>query len=197
MGTFLRVLPFHTFEARERSEPGLWTLARPAQALGFPIENLQPRSAVSLTLQNALPSFSRDVALEDVLEFKIRARPELLALRTHLDELCLEVGRNGTNSFEHTVVFRRFEKSLKDHIDLMNQSNRGKVWQSLKASCDLPGGVGAGAGAIGEALFTGTLDIGTLATGVLVVGVKTVAGLKRKRDKSNPFEYLTSAHLEL
>ena len=197
MAAYLRVLPFHTFEARERSEPGLWALARPAQALGFPAESLQPHSAVSLTLQNALPTFSRDVPLEDILEFKHRAKSELLALRSHFDDLCVEVGQAGTNSFEHSVVFRRFEKSLKDHIDLMNQSNRAKVWQSLKASCDLPSGVGAGAGAFSETIVTGTLDIGTLATGMLVVGIRTVAGLKRKRDKRNPFEYLTSAHLEL
>ncbi len=196
VGDFLRELPFHTFEARERSEPGRWAFSRPAQALGFSTEHLSPYSAVSLTLQNALPVFARDVPLEDILEFKVRAWSELQALRTHLDELCLEVGRNGTNSFEHTVVFRRFEQSLQDHIKLMNQSNRDKVWQSLKASCDLPGGVGAGGGVIGEALITGTVDIGTLVTGALVIGVKTVAGLKRKRTKG-PFEYLTSAHFEL
>jgi hypothetical protein len=193
VATFLSALPFATFLARDQAERGRWTLARPTQALGIPSTELQHDRAIALTLQNALPTFTRDVALEDVLEFKYRAKSELLALRAYLDDLCLEISRNGSKGIEESTVFRRFQGALEAHIKLMHQSNREKVWRSLKASCDMPAAIGAGV----EFAYSGSLDFGTIAAGAITIGVKTVMGLKRKRDAANPFEYLTSAHLEL
>ena len=185
--------PYRTFLARDRVEPGRWTLARPAQSFGIPEGELSARSAVALTFHNALPTFARDVPLDEVLAFKLRAWSELLALRAHIDRLCIEVGQNGTNSFEHSVAFQSFKSALDAHTRLMAESNRTKAWSSLRVSCDLPAAAVAGV----DLVINGQFGLGTLGAGAAYVAINTVRGLLRKRDSTNPFEYLTSAHLEL
>jgi hypothetical protein len=193
IATILRDLPFEVFERRDRLDPGMWTLARPALAFGFPADRLQPGTAVAITLHQALPTFTRNVDLEDVLDFKRRAWPELLALRQHLNDLGREIGHNGVNGVEETSAYRDFEAALKDHIRMMGESNREKIWQSFKASFDLPTLTGPGL----EYAFSGTLNLATVGAGAAGIGIQTVAGLMKKTKGPSPFEYLTSANLEL
>jgi hypothetical protein len=193
MSRVIRELPFNTFLARERIEPGLWAMARPAQALGIPAANLTANAGVAMTIQNAMPTFTKNVPLEDVLEFKRRAWSELVALRTHIDDVVKDVGQNGANDLTNTTAFKNFEKSLAAHIRLMNESNHAKVWHSLKASCDLP----SASAPLADLIFTGTIDYHSLGAGAIAIGIRTVNGLRRKRDSLNPFEYLTSASLAL
>lgn len=193
MHVAMQMMPFSAYAYRDLREPGRWTLARPAQTFGIPEDRLRPHAAIALTLQNALPVFTRDVDFEEVMMFKVRARSELLALRQHLDELGAEAGRNGADSLTQSVVFTRFRTALEAHHRLMSETNRNVVWRSLKASFDWTEAVGMGV----EAGMTGTISMGTVATGAVTLGIKTIKGLKRKRDSSNPFEYITSAHLDL
>lgn len=189
----LRYAPASAFEARDKIEPGRWTLARPAQALGFPESLLTTERAAALTIQNALPVFARDVDLNDVLAFKAARFSELQALRSYLNELVAEIARNGTAGIEQSAAYGRFAEALETHIRVMNETRREKVWQSLRSSFDVEPAIAAGL----EWAFTGSLNLGGLAAGAAMIGIKTVKGLRRTRDPSNPFEYLTSAHLEL
>lgn len=193
MTSFIRDIPSTVLERRDRLDPGKWTLARPASALGFPAHLLRPSTAVAISLLNALPIFSREVELEDVLEFKHRAWSELLSLRHHLDGLAAEIGRNGVNGIEHSTPYLRFIEALNDHVKIMSESNREKVWDSFKASFDLPTLTTPGL----EYLFSGTLNLATVGAGAAGIAIQTVSGLLKKSNGVNPFEYLTSANLEL
>lgn len=193
MVPFVRELPFEVLARRDRLDPGRWTLARPATADGIPINRLRPSTAIAVTIHRGLPIFSGEVELEDVLDFKHRAWDELLALRQHLDDLAADIGRNGANGIEQNPAYLKFIDSLNDHVRRMNESNRQKVWHSFKASFDLPSLATPGI----EAMISGQLNAAALAAGAIMIGIKTVSGLIKPNKGPNPFEYLTSANLEL
>lgn len=189
----LQYASFATFARHDQLQPGQWSLSRPAQGLGIPPSEMSAQAGFAMTLNNALPVFTRDVELEDVVEFKRVRFDELVSLRDHLHDLMMHVGRNGTNQIAETTAFIEFEKSLVDYVRVMNESNRSKVWRALRTSMDWPTAAGAGA----EFVATGNFSAGSLIGAGAGYGFRVVQGLRTKRSSSNPFEYLTSAHLDL
>lgn len=183
---------FDTFLALDNREPHRWTMARPAQALGIPDSELSTAQGFDLTLKNALPIFAREVPLTEVMEFKLKRLSEIRALRGYLDELIIDVSRNGSNSLEETVAFDRFDRALADHMKVMVESNRARIMMSFRQSISWEV---LGTPAL-EAILNHTISAAGILGPAITIGINTAKGLRRKRGTS-PFEYLTSANLEL
>lgn len=183
---------YDAFVALERREPGRWTIARGDATLGLPQEQLTDARGFAVTLHDALPTFSREVAFADVLAFKENRQPELLALRTHLDALIYEFVHNGYHDLRDNAVFKRFDRSLADHMRVMSESNAAKVLTSFRASLSWDAAIPAAIEVVAEQTVASSGLIGAAA----VVAFNTVRGLKR-RTNLNPFEYLTTVSREL
>lgn len=181
--------PFDGYIALSDREPNKWTISRSAQMLGVPSEELTTDRGVALTIDNALPVFGRSVPLEDVLEFKLKRRDELRALRTSLDELCKRICMSGANDIRNSDEFTRFDSALSDHMIVMQQSNAEKILVSFRASMSWDVAIPA----VVEAVLEQTVLSAGVLGGAAVVGINTIKGLKRKKS-TYPFEYLTSAN---
>ena len=193
MASGLALLPVNAFIQLDEREPGRWSMTNSPDSLEIPAQALDPGQGFAIDLQHALPVFSREVAFDDVLEFKKKRFDELLALRHHMDDLCLTVTRLGANSLAGSSSLERFDKALADHIKVMEESNLHKVYSSLRQNISWPDIV---AGGTMELMLGHALDAKGLIPGAISLAVKTASGLLRRKSAS-PFEYLTSANREL
>jgi len=183
---------FGAYLALDEREPGRWTLGRPTQMYGIPVDELSTQQGFSLTVNNALPIFTREVPMEEVLEFKLKRIDELRELRGYFDELSREIGVNGSNGFENTSTFEKFDRALANHMKVMQESNYSKITTSFRASISVDSLIPIAT----EAMLNQTISTTGIVSAMATVGVKTINGLRRKRG-SNPFEYLTSVNHEL
>lgn len=185
----IRLHSLLAYKALDHREPNKWAMGRSVQAFGYQASDLSDKQSIQLKILNALPVFAPDVELSEILEFKIRRKPELLALRSHLDGVAQRVRSNGVEGLEDSAELLNFIKSLDDHMKIMGESNREKILRNFKASFSadllIP--------PIIEAAATfGLSQVSALSTGAMIT-VKTIQGF-RQRDRTSPYEYLTSAN---
>lgn len=78
---------FKAYRDLEEKEPGRWCLSAYAEhdIKSFLGDHITPDRGITVSLHRAIPIPTRDVALHDLLEFKQKRDPELLALRAELD----------------------------------------------------------------------------------------------------------------
>ncbi|HAT3761097.1 DUF6236 family protein [Citrobacter freundii] len=76
-------------------------------------------------LANLLPVPNIDVHLHEILEFKDRRKPELIALHEYLDELYFEVKRSGDFNLQRAKTLSSLKQAIID-IERLNQ----EVWRS-------------------------------------------------------------------
>lgn len=193
----------HSFNALDNRERGRWALARGPQSRGFSSNMLTPLAAFQLKLHEALPVPAAEVPYDDVHIFKARRKDELIALRHYLDDLALEVSRNGFDGFAETVAFEKFQVALADHVKVSREANFAKRilsldvtfnWKELLTNKSLQTAVATGvAGAsFGMPLVTAAWGAVTAA-----VSLETAAGLKRGGKTGSPFEYIVRAGKDL
>ncbi|MGE4439511.1 DUF6236 family protein [Achromobacter sp.] len=78
---------FNAYQNLEKNEPGRWSLSATAEydLKLFLGDHITKDRGITVSLHRAIPIPTRDVALHDLLEFKQKRDPELLALRAELD----------------------------------------------------------------------------------------------------------------
>ncbi|HDH1504687.1 TPA: hypothetical protein PIU42_000144 [Klebsiella quasipneumoniae subsp. similipneumoniae] len=86
-------------------------------------EVLMPKSSTSimstsdsvrLSLDRLLPVPSREVHICDILEFKLRRKPELMALHAYCDDLYLEVVNSADQNLLHAKNFEKLKLAIED-----------------------------------------------------------------------------------
>lgn len=80
-----------TLQNLEQENPGMWSLGGGENSLLVMGSMATPNSGTLLQLFNALPVPKENTPLADILEFKAKRRPELLALREHIEQLSTEI----------------------------------------------------------------------------------------------------------
>ena len=80
---------------------------------------------IRFELANLLPVPTEDVHLHDILDFKERRKPELIALHEYLDELYLEIKRSGDINLQKAKALSNLKQAIKD-IERLNC----EVWKS-------------------------------------------------------------------
>ena len=98
------------FDKRQKESPGNWSLAQQSTAPHF--IGGQSKTAIDYELWNALPVPKKDVPLNDILEFKDRRMPELIALRIHLDELYQQIISSSDIPRARNTAVAKLESSL-------------------------------------------------------------------------------------
>lgn len=194
---FLQALA-ESFAALDKREPGRWSLARNAQQFDFPSTLLGDATAFRIKLENALPLPDRSLPYEEVQGYKNRRRAELLALRSHLDELALEAAHNGLGGLAETHAYERFLIALEDHNRAIREQNFAKRlfdldvkfnWDRLLYSIPTAG----------AAWTQGFTSAALIAAGVAAssISIESSVGLKKTDREPRPFEYIFRARNEL
>jgi hypothetical protein len=193
------------FKSREASAPGSWALSmgkNSLQVVGYE-DMFGPVDTTSVELHRAVPIPRANVPLADILEFRMRRKAELQALRTHLDGFAAEIGAAGS---EVTLQARIKE------IDqaCANLAAVGKEFQlpfelsNFKASVNF--GFGPFTAAYGGWEFGHKFGLPAAATALaaavggaaaLISLKRDIVGLRSVRAPKSPYRYAFHADREL
>lgn len=186
------------FAALQERDEGLWAIARGSLQECLPQEAISPQVGLQLKMLNALPLPDRGVPYEDVLNFKERHKTELGELRGYLDELALEVVRNGSGALAQAAAFEKFDRALAAYAEAARGANFAKRLFSLDVSFSLSDAARAAVGTalVGTTVALGVSPILATAGAALYAGVSANIGLKGKKQSAElaPFEYVFRAH---
>lgn len=75
---------------------------------------MSTNDCVRLSLDRLLPVPSREVHICDILEFKLRRKPELMALHAYCDDLYLEVINSADQNLLHAKNFEKLKLAIED-----------------------------------------------------------------------------------
>lgn len=101
--------------------------------------NLKPElsresEVIRFELARLLPVPPESVDLHDILEFKERRKPELMALHGYLDELYFEIIRSGDISLQRAKALYKLEKAISDLERLNHEGWRSPIRFSISTS---------------------------------------------------------------
>lgn len=178
------------FEQHNLEEPGQWSIA---QLSNKPFHNnTVNRLGVEFELYNMLPVPQEDVPLYDILEYKQKRESELLAFRSHLDDVYRLIIEAEDIPRARITEITKLEQALRDidktlQIDLIT-----RTVSSLRTYIggEFPSALGAGLGGAGISPMIGMSPIlAGLACAGLALSVKPLISPKTY-STSNPFTYL-------
>lgn len=175
--------------------PGQWAIHQSGDQLIVPASMSKDLITADFELTRCLPVPKSDVPLDRLLEFKLKRTDELIALRTTLDELYLEISKSADIPRSKIVQIQRLEQAISDLDKVAKQSWGYRLLASRKVSLDLNyGSVKNGAvtaGLVGAA-FSNPL------AGILVgTAHALVSSLKFEVSISNQLESPQGKQLEL
>jgi hypothetical protein len=188
----------------EADAPGIWSIGEGANSISISDRGMVPRQGTCIELINAIPLPADTVPLAEILDFKTRRRPELLAFRSYLEEMTQEINV-ATDSVD--ALSRKLKELDLACADLFKTT---KEWQfplylaDLKVSTntDFAKSIEVGTKAWGQ------LDkIGMNATGKVVgaalAGISSLCTVKpdfkfqKIKRPTSPYKYLYLAQREL
>lgn len=194
IGAIVRDGHLAAFSHLDQREPGRWSIAGGERSISFPSESLAPGRGVLVRLYNALPVPNKDVPLSDILNFREKRRDELLALRTHLEELYQRVINAGDGPLAWGSQLEMLQRAIRDHIKASRESKMALRIATMEAELNL---VPIATTAI-AAHTQGLPMVPSLITGVAAgIALNVGAALKKREAVATPFKYITSYHREV
>jgi hypothetical protein len=188
------------FHLLDRQEPGVWSLATGERSISFLDEELEVGRGALVRLYQAIPVPDKDVALQDILEFRTKRRSELLALRHHLEAIYQRIFAAGDGELALRTEVETLEQAITNYIRASKESRFSFRMMSFDASLNLNVGVAVAAGLVAYGAGFGT--VGALLSGIgsgVGAGIKFGPGvsLKARNATPTPFRYISSYHGKL
>ena len=190
---------FMAFEALHAREPGRWSMVRSSDANSLLHEYLERDTALMVSMYNALPIPDRSVPFDDVLQFKAKRTPELLSLRTFIEEICLEVKARPDVPLAAVRAVEKFDRALSDYARSIREKNWKKVLGGLDVSINWADTVAPSLIAVNSAAAGLPLATTAIAAGAGLLASMTISssfGLKSPLT-DRPFEYVARIEREL
>lgn len=130
-------LQFAALDVLRREENSTdWRLHQIGGELLYPENksmNLVCKESIRLELLEVLPVPSTNIHIHEILEFKERRAPELIALHSYCDDLYLEVLNSADPNLQRAKSFFKLKKAIED-LDKLNKQE----WQSpIKFNMDI------------------------------------------------------------
>lgn len=127
-------LPGKVLSSLEEQEPGVWSLGSGPNSILVNTGFSDSGEGTLLTLKNALPTPGSGVPLSEILEFRQRRRPELLALRKHLDSLVDEISQSSDSEAELNTKLGQLDEACADLAKVCKEWGSPINLTNLKAS---------------------------------------------------------------
>lgn len=102
-----------------------WRMHFLNEQINIATELSRTSEVIRFELANLLPVPTEETNLHDILEFKERRKPELIALHEYLDELYFEVKQSGDINLQRAKTLSNLKKAIID-IEHLNQ----ETWRS-------------------------------------------------------------------
>lgn len=193
--TAVRRTPADVFSILDGEQPGMWSLGRGENSILIEDED-QADGGLLVALHNAVLVPTKEVPLEDVLDFRERRRSEMLALRYELETTYQRIINAPDRSLAEVSEFGRLEQALKDHLRASSETQFPLSIGSLTAKLSIKD-IWAGSLAftasnhampVIEAAFAGL----SAAAISCLMSVGTSFNLKDRAGSARPFGYITS-----
>jgi hypothetical protein len=191
----------------DRSQPGVWALAQGPNSLLIKDGFLEEGGGALIELHRAIPVPDRGVPLNEILEFRLKRRDELLLLRAEIEGLLVgleevdnvqaELQRRISKVDEACATALRLEKEWQFPIHIADLKNSFEFRPAVTALA----GAGAFTAATQQGLPVTTAALAGLAaaTAATAPAWKVVPDFKWRglRPRSGPYRYVYSFHREL
>lgn len=191
----------NTFRALDARDAGKWSVARGETSMGFRPDEVVADRGFVLELLQAIPVPNRDVPLDDILQFKLKRHAELIALRHHLENVYLQIGRSLDQDLAKALALEEIDKATSDLLKVGRESGMKLKLSGFDAKLDvldLKAGSLAALGSFQMGLpLTAALLAGVVASVVPTVSLKSGLGLKKREKSATPFEYVSRFHRDL
>lgn len=182
------------------SAPGRWSISQGENSLLIEGGLVVPGRAALVELHRAIPVPDADVPLEDILDFKLKRRDELFALREEIDALYATLEQAGDKEFELVRIAEKIDRACADVLRLGKERQFGMRQSDLRATFDFDIGKIAGWAIAGEAVgqqlalpIVGAALGGVAAT--LKLGWDSTAA--RAKFGNHPYRYVYRIHDDL
>lgn len=194
MVQLFRMAHMTAFRALNEVEPGRWSFASGENSISLPEEDVDDNRGVLVRLHQAIPVPNSDVPYADVLEFRERRRPELVALRHHLEDVYQKIISSGDEKLAMNTEIERLQLAIRDHIKVSEESRMRLRLSSLTANLNI---LPIAMGVISSSAL-GLPILGEVLTGLSSsISIDSGIGLKRNAVSSTPFRYISSYNKEL
>jgi Family of unknown function (DUF6236) len=194
-GDVLIAAHLEAYRTLDRTEPGVWSLGVGENSVSFPQRDLEDGRGILVRLHQAIPVPDKDVPLQDILDFKVKHRDELLALRYHLETIYQRIINAGDGELALQTEIGALELAIVDYLKVAKSTPLRFINTPLEANLNIPAAIRAG----WAGLTTYTAGFG--ATASLLAGVATAAieikasaSLKNHEVSKTPFRYISSFH---
>jgi hypothetical protein len=182
------------FRKLDRLEPGVWSLAQGERSISFYDTGLAKDRGLLVQLHRRIPIPDKEVPLADIMAFREKRRPELLALRSRLEDLYQQVVAAGDGPLALNTAIVNLDTAIADHLKTMKESRLRLVFSDVSVNLNLSKGVSA---AVATYALTKDAIVATIAGAAVGVSVKIGVGLKWQSPSKTPFRYISRFHDEL
>ncbi|MEO1405379.1 MAG: DUF6236 family protein, partial [Pseudomonadota bacterium] len=189
LGDGVHLAHAETFKHLDNHQPGKWSLGRNTDSVAFEASETEEGRGLLFKLHEAIPVPDREVALPDILDFKLKRRPELIALRCELEDVYQKIKAEPDRALAESTEFNRLERAIEDQIAASKSDGIPIRLGSMTVRLDQKDkvvGVSTAAAAYSQLGAVGAALVGAAATVSISLGV----GLKG-RTPSSPFEYVS------
>ncbi|MCA2013839.1 DUF6236 family protein [Cereibacter sphaeroides] len=197
-GDAAKALPMafiETLKTVERRRPGQWMMSSGERCLALSGKDIINDRGVLTTLSNAIPVPMHDMPLEDVLRFKDRRLPEVLALRGELDGFYQNWINSEDQDHQLRMAVRAIDRASADMIRVARESKNPFLLSSWKVSFSI-------SPVDSLKFFLGGKVLGLDMASSLLIGAASTISISRdvglKSSKGNsPYSYIASIHTDL
>ncbi len=197
-------LPAKALKECEKSEPNMWSLGTGPNSILIKEGFSEKMEGTLLTLKNALPTPGPNVPLIEILEFRQKRRDQLLALRSHLDELTHQIITSADAESELKIKLKQLDSTCADLAKTCKEWRVPIHLTNLKSSFNFNL---AKAMETGAAAWTSSKIFGLGETSAIILaGIASIQSQIEfkpdinfrsiRRDRS-PFKYAYEAQLQL
>jgi hypothetical protein len=191
---------FEVYQQLEEKEPGRWSLAAETDAdiRVFLGDMVVPDRGVNVSLHRAIPVPTGDAPLEDILEFKLKRDPELLALRSEMDAAQRLVTSATDRAQEYATQWDRIDGACRDLLAVTRELQMPIRIADMSFGLEITGGaVTAAVTAAAAAIAlkdTSALVASVCSAGASCVKFANTYGTKRALLKKSPLRYVHHLH---
>lgn len=199
---------FRAFQELEEKEPGRWSLSTEAEfdMKTFLGDRIAPDRGITVSLHRSIPIPTGDAPLHDLLEFKQKRDPELLALRSELDD-CKRLITSSTDRAEAFATQRdRIDAACADLLVVSREMKLPIRISDMSMAFEVNGS-GVVAAAAATAAFSEHFNFTGVQAFLASVGIVALSGIKltttfgTKNKKgslpNSPFRYVHHLHEEI
>lgn len=184
-----------TLKTLEQKRPGQWMMSNGGSSLALSGKELLNDRGVLTTLSNFIPVPMHDMPLEDVLRFKDKRLPEVMALRSGLDRLYQDWVNSEDQEHQLRLAINVVDMASADMIKVARENSTPFTLSSWKMSFSISP-VDALKGFLGGKVF-GLDTVSSLLVGAAsTISFSKDVGLK-SAERNSPFSYIASIHSEL